>query len=83
MLSIIQCLVLSGLSETSKETLVHQGGPMSAEEINSFEHSVAFDAILKMRRWDEKAKDPSIPVDHELIARYKSMCLRILKFVKT
>ena len=51
---------------------------MSTEEANNFERSLAFDAILKMRRWDEKAKDSSIPVDQKTLLRYKSMCLEIL-----
>ena len=51
---------------------------MTSEEVDNFEHSLAFDAILKMRRWDEKAKDSSIPVDRDTLLRYKAMCLEIL-----
>ena len=51
---------------------------MSTEEADNFERSLAFDAILKMRRWDEKAKDSSIPVDQETLLRYKTMCIEIL-----
>ena len=78
MFCIENTIVFSGLSETSKETLVHQGGPMSTEEADDFERSLAFNAILKMRRWDERAKDPNIPVDQEILMKYKTMCLEVL-----
>jgi len=50
------------LSEASKGTLVCQGGPMTKEEAECFEALPAFSAILAMRDWDDKAKDPSKPV---------------------
>ena len=43
-------------------TLIHQGGPMIAEEAQKFESLSNFGAILKMRQWDEAAKDVNIPV---------------------
>ena len=69
---------VSGLSDVSKETLVHQGGPMSPSEAAAFEDSQAFSVILKMRTWDERAKNPSIPVDQDALMRYKKMCLEVL-----
>merc|ERR1712013_187130 len=50
----------STLSDASKGTLICQGGPMSAEEAAEFENLSNFSAILKMRRWDEAAKDENI-----------------------
>ena len=44
------------LSEASRMTLVHQGGPMTAEEAAAFEKHPQFPALIKMRTWDEKAK---------------------------
>lgn len=44
------------LSEASKKTLEFQGGKMSAEEAQEFEHNPHFETIIKMRRWDEAAK---------------------------
>ena len=51
---------------------------MSVKEAFTFEQSLAFDAILKMRKWDERAKNPSIPVDEDALKRYKKMCLELL-----
>ncbi|XP_033629904.1 2-amino-1-hydroxyethylphosphonate dioxygenase (glycine-forming)-like [Asterias rubens] len=64
------------LSEASKMTLVHQGGPMTAEEARAFEDEPQLEAILKMRTWDERAKDPSAEI-HPL-ERYQQMCKELL-----
>ncbi|XP_069981135.1 2-amino-1-hydroxyethylphosphonate dioxygenase (glycine-forming) [Penaeus vannamei] len=43
--------------------LEHQGGPMTEEEARSFApRDPQFDAILRMRRWDEKAQGPRAEV---------------------
>lgn len=55
---------------------------MTPKEADEFENSLAFDAILKMRRWDERAKDPNIPVDQETLQKYKKMCFEILSDAK-
>ncbi len=47
------------LSETSKRTLVLQGGPMSPEEVRAFEDNPYFKDLLRLRSWDEQAKDPA------------------------
>ena len=50
---------LSGLSEASLYTLGVQGGPMGGAEMAGFEaHPQACDA-LRLRRWDDAAKDPA------------------------
>ncbi|XP_045176199.2 2-amino-1-hydroxyethylphosphonate dioxygenase (glycine-forming)-like [Mercenaria mercenaria] len=64
------------LSEASKQTLVHQGGTMSEEEANTFEQSKAFQTILRMRNWDEKAKDPTAKMEH--LDKYRQMCIDVL-----
>ncbi len=46
----------SKLSEASLQTLQWQGGPMHASEILMFEQHPFFDDIIKVRLWDEKAK---------------------------
>ncbi len=49
------------LTPASVRSLEVQGGPMSAEEIVEFEaHPWAQDAV-RLRRWDDTAKDPSAP----------------------
>ena len=50
--------IFTELSDASKMTLEHQGGPMSLEEADIFRKSKYFEAILRMRTWDEQAKDP-------------------------
>ena len=57
----------SKLSEASMQTLQWQGGPMNNEEIKIFEQHPFYDDIIKVRLWDEKAKDPDaflLPLSH-------------------
>ena len=65
----------SKLSEASLQTLQWQGGPMHASEIILFEQHPFFDDIIKVRLWDEKAKQPDavlLPLSHfkTLITEY-------------
>ena len=54
-----ECVIkFAELSEASKKTLIHQGGPMTSEEANIFRENPQFQAILRLRSWDELAKDP-------------------------
>ncbi|CAH1787796.1 unnamed protein product [Owenia fusiformis] len=66
----------NNLSSASKTTLEHQGGPMTEEEAIQFEADPEMDAILKMRTWDELAKDPNVEI--EPLEKYKDMCREIL-----
>lgn len=50
------------LSLASVETLKLQGGPMSSDEAAAFELDPLFREKLRMRSWDEQAKDPSAAV---------------------
>ena len=53
---------LTGLSAASVHTLRIQGGPMSPAEAAVFEASPWCTAALRLRRWDDGAKDPaSVP----------------------
>ena len=67
---------MSKLSEASKTTLGYQGGPMSEDEAKVFEGDPLADTILKMRTWDEKAKDPEACVPD--IESYGPMLRRLL-----
>ena len=63
------------LSEASLQTLEWQGGPMHQSEILVFEQHPFFDDIIKVRLWDEKAKQPDavlLPISHfkNLITEY-------------
>jgi phosphonate degradation associated HDIG domain protein len=66
------------LSEASKKTLVLQGGVMSESEAAAFEKDPLFDTSIKMRYWDEQAKELNTPlIDMEKI---KARALRALAF---
>ncbi len=50
----------SKLSPASQETLKWQGGPMSVKEVKAFKNHSWFADIIKVRLWDEKAKDENV-----------------------
>ncbi len=50
------------LSEASRRTLVYQGGVMTAEEAHGFEQDALYAVSLRMRHWDEQAKEMHVPV---------------------
>jgi phosphonate degradation associated HDIG domain protein len=50
------------LSEASKQTLKHQGGVMTRKEAELFEKDDLFEVSIRMRRWDELAKEMNVPV---------------------
>lgn len=65
------------LSEASKRTLEFQGGRMSSEEAAAFEADPLFPLHIRLRRWDELAKEenqPLVPLDH-----YAGMMIRHLR----
>jgi predicted HD phosphohydrolase len=49
-------------SEASKRTLEFQGGPMRASEIESFEQDPLMKDKLRLRQWDELAKESGLRV---------------------
>ena len=54
---------------------------MTATEAEKFEQSASFEAILRMRTWDEHAKDTSMTHGVDVLDKYKSMCRLILSSV--
>jgi [1-hydroxy-2-(trimethylamino)ethyl]phosphonate dioxygenase len=50
------------LSPTSLKSYYDQGGVMDAEEMTAFEHERYFQEALRLRRWDDEAKDPTIVI---------------------
>ena len=66
----------SKLSEASKKTLEYQGGVMSPQEAVAFENSEYFEISLKMRTWDEMAKEKNIPIPD--LNKYKTLALKII-----
>ncbi|MFN3359535.1 MAG: phosphonate degradation HD-domain oxygenase [Pseudomonas sp.] len=64
------------LSEASRRTLAYQGGPMSAEEAQVFEQDPLCAVSLRMRHWDEHAKEMHVSlIDLELL---KAKALQLL-----
>jgi 2-amino-1-hydroxyethylphosphonate dioxygenase (glycine-forming) len=52
----------SQLSHASLKTLGYQGGPMTEEEAAAFRRDPLFPIIIRMRHWDEQAKEVGIPL---------------------
>ncbi len=64
------------LSEASKQTLVHQGGSMQVREALEFENQAWFTYSIKLREWDEAAKETNMPLpDLEI---FESRCFKHL-----
>ncbi|WP_373522379.1 phosphonate degradation HD-domain oxygenase [Aquiflexum sp.] len=64
------------LSEASKKTLEYQGGVMTADEAEVFEKDGLFELSLKMRTWDELAKEEKVPLPD--MDRYKELALKVI-----
>ncbi|PWK27681.1 phosphonate degradation associated HDIG domain protein [Arcicella aurantiaca] len=64
------------LSEASRKTLEFQGGKMTEEEAILFEKSPMFDLYLKMREWDDNAKE--VDLEDSSIDKYKEIAWRHL-----
>ena len=64
------------LSPASKTTLEFQGGVMSAEEAQAFEANPDAELIIKLRYWDDKAKEMDIPVDN--VEHIKALAIKHL-----
>lgn len=59
------------LSEDSVKSLALQGGPMSAEEVAEFRNNPHFEAAIRLRIIDDRAKDPtSVTPDFMHFVRY-------------
>ncbi|QBF24642.1 HD domain-containing protein [Pseudomonas tructae] len=64
------------LSEASRRTLAYQGGVMSEAEADAFEQDPLCEVSLRMRQWDELAKEMDVPViDLQLL---KGKALKLL-----
>lgn len=67
---------LAALSEASLRTLAFQGGPMTESEAINFEQDPLFNDSIRMRHWDEMAKEIDTPVMD--LSVLKDMALRVL-----
>ncbi|MDE3254140.1 MAG: phosphohydrolase, partial [Bacteroidota bacterium] len=59
------------LSAASKETLHFQGGVMTDEEADAFESDPLADLYIKLRYWDEQAKEINVPLPS--MERYRQL----------
>jgi phosphonate degradation associated HDIG domain protein len=59
------------LSEASKATLEFQGGKMSASEAATFEEDDNYQLFIAIRKWDDLAKNPALPVP--TLEKYESL----------
>jgi phosphonate degradation associated HDIG domain protein len=67
---------LRRLSPASVETLQLQGGPMSSEEAAQFAQAADLKDVLRLRSWDEMAKDPTW--EGARVESYREMMIRHL-----
>ncbi|TNF26752.1 MAG: HD domain-containing protein [Bacteroidetes bacterium] len=65
------------LSEASKKTLEYQGGVMSKAEAAEFENDPLFKTIIRMRHWDELAKEVGVPLPD--MKRYRTLAVEHLR----
>lgn len=52
------------LSDASKKTFEFQGGVMNKDQADAFEADPDTELMIKMRTWDDLAKEINIPVDN-------------------
>ena len=64
------------LSEASKQTLLHQGGRMTEDEAMAFEKHPDQALFIRLREWDDKAKETAIPLPP--LQKYRAMAERHL-----
>lgn len=61
-LTFISPAYYNKLSEASKRTLEFQGGKMTKAEASEFEKDPLFNTSIRMRHWDELAKEINMPL---------------------
>ncbi len=67
---------LRQLSAASQATLAFQGGVMKAAEAAAFEQQPDAEILVRLRHWDDQAKEETVPVGN--LALLKNMAVRHL-----
>jgi len=67
------------LSDASKATLEFQGGRMNEEEATVFESNPDAELFIRLRYWDDKAKETGIPVAN--ISHLKALAISHLRSI--
>ena len=65
------------LSEASRRTLEYQGGVMTEVEAENFERDPLCAISLRMRQWDELAKEMDMPIIDLAVLRAKALRLLV------
>ena len=65
------------LSPDSVRSLALQGGPLAGDEMQAFERQAGFREAVMLRKWDEAAKIPGLPVPE--LACYRPLLERNLR----
>jgi phosphonate degradation associated HDIG domain protein len=68
---------LAQLSPASTQSLRLQGGPFTSDEVRQFERNPHYRAAVTLRRWDDLAKVPGMPVP--ALDHYRPRLGRVLK----
>ncbi|MFK3774340.1 phosphonate degradation HD-domain oxygenase [Pseudomonas sp. NPDC089406] len=63
------------LSEASRRTLAYQGGVMNDAEADAFERDPLFAVSLRMREWDEMAKEVGVALVDLEVLKAKALAL--------
>ncbi|SEM82247.1 phosphonate degradation operons associated HDIG domain protein [Pseudomonas sp. ok272] len=63
------------LSEASRRTLEYQGGVMTAAEALAFAQDPLCAVSVRMRHWDEQAKDTGVPLLDLAVLKAKALAL--------
>ena len=66
----------NNLSEASKQTLIYQGGPMDDTDADNYQNLPNFDSYIKIRRYDDQAKNTNITI--KSLNYYRDMCYNYL-----
>jgi gamma-butyrobetaine dioxygenase len=61
-LCAVEPAYFAGLSPASRRSLELQGGPFDAAGVRTFEAEPYFRDAVRLRRWDDEAKVPGLPV---------------------
>ncbi|MDC7700326.1 phosphonate degradation HD-domain oxygenase [Vogesella indigofera] len=68
---------LTSLSNASRQSLVLQGGPMSASEVQRFACRPHANAAIALRHYDDIAKTPALPTPP--LQHYQAIAANVLK----
>jgi len=79
-LTAVNASYMDRLSPASQETLRLQGGPMDESSAEAFERDPELRDMLRLRSWDEMAKDPNW--QGPSLVSYRAMLVRHLNRVR-